>query len=80
MFERRFSIKPRSQLENFPIFIEKEKGGEKFSKRNNGREGKGGIDRGTADVIFLRGIIPNRSCRTGCKRVKITYVPGILGY
>lgn len=32
------------------------------------------------DVIFPRGIIPNRSCRTGCRRVKITYVPGILGY
>ena len=38
------------------------------------------IDRGTADIIFPRGIIPNRCCRTGCWRVKITYVPGILGY
>ena len=49
---------------------------QKKNREDNSRRG-GSI---AADIIFLRGIIPNRSCRTGCWRVKITYVPGILGY
>lgn len=43
----------------------KERGGEKSMN-------------GAADIIFLPCIIRNRGCR--CRRVKISYVPGILVY
>lgn len=61
-----------SKMKTFVVARERER---EWKRRKGGEKS---MNDGVADIIFPPCIIRNRGCR--CRRVKISYVPGILVY